>query len=68
MDMRKVIKAAGGATKFAAALGTGRSVIYLWKQVPAERLIEIERITGVPRDKLRPDLFRGYGRVQTRDT
>ena len=28
-----------------------------WKQVPAERVLDVERATGVPRHKLRPDLY-----------
>jgi DNA-binding transcriptional regulator YdaS (Cro superfamily) len=29
-----------------------------WRQVPADRVIEIERITGISRHELRPDLSR----------
>jgi DNA-binding transcriptional regulator YdaS (Cro superfamily) len=28
-----------------------------WKQVPAERVLDVERATGVPRHRLRPDLY-----------
>jgi DNA-binding transcriptional regulator YdaS (Cro superfamily) len=28
-----------------------------WKQVPAERVLDVERITGVPRHELRPDIY-----------
>lgn len=28
-----------------------------WKQVPAERVLKVERVTGVPRHRLRPDLY-----------
>jgi hypothetical protein len=28
-----------------------------WKRVPAGRVIALERLTGVPREKLRPDLY-----------
>ncbi|WP_458760518.1 transcriptional regulator [Afipia sp. TerB] len=28
-----------------------------WKQVPAERVLGVERATGVPRHRLRPDLY-----------
>lgn len=27
-----------------------------WRQVPAERVIEVERVTGISRHELRPDL------------
>jgi DNA-binding transcriptional regulator YdaS (Cro superfamily) len=28
-----------------------------WKRVPAERVLDVERATGVPRDELRPDIY-----------
>ena len=28
-----------------------------WKHVPAERVLDVEKATGVPRHKLRPDLY-----------
>lgn len=27
-----------------------------WRQVPAERVLEVERVTGIAREALRPDL------------
>lgn len=34
-----------------------RAAVHAWAKVPAERLIEIARLTGVRRDQLRPDLY-----------
>jgi len=31
--------------------------IYSWKRIPAERVLDIERATGVPRHELRPDIY-----------
>jgi DNA-binding transcriptional regulator YdaS (Cro superfamily) len=28
-----------------------------WKRVPAERVLDVERATGVPRHELRPDIY-----------
>ena len=56
--VKKAIKAAGGATNLADELKVSRAVIYLWKRVPAERLVDIERITRIPRERLRPELYR----------
>jgi DNA-binding transcriptional regulator YdaS (Cro superfamily) len=47
----------GMLAKLASEMGVTRAAVVKWKRVPAERLIEIERITGIARDKLRPDLF-----------
>lgn len=44
---------------FQAALGVARRTVFLWKQsgIPAERVPEIEAATGIPRQRLRPDLW-----------
>lgn len=48
----------GMPAKVAYGLGLTRAAVLKWQQVPAERLIDIERITGIPREDLRPDLFK----------
>lgn len=55
-----VIKALGGPSNAARALNTKPSVVMNWrtrKQVPAERVLEIETATGISRHTLRPDIF-----------
>ena len=47
----------GGMAQLAAKLGIARQAIYQWSRIPAERVVEVERITGVPRNELRPDIF-----------
>lgn len=47
----------GRRTKLAQDLGITPGAISQWARVPAERLIEIERCTGIRRELLRPDLF-----------
>ena len=35
-----------------------KSTVYRWqRKVPAERVIDIEKASGIPRHQLRPDLF-----------
>lgn len=43
----------------ARALGVDRSTVTRWAQnrVPPDRLVEIERLTGIGRHELRPDLY-----------
>jgi DNA-binding transcriptional regulator YdaS (Cro superfamily) len=52
---------AGGQTALARALGLrSQGSISRWVatgRVPAERVLDIERITGVSRRALRPDLY-----------
>ncbi len=46
-------------TKLAAELGIHKSQMTRWSQtqVPAERVLDVERITGISRHDLRPDVF-----------
>ena len=48
----------GLLAEVAHSLGMTRAAVVKWREVPAERVVEIERITGIPREQLRPDLYR----------
>jgi hypothetical protein len=56
--LQRAIDKAGGPSAFAKRLGISRQALWKWKRVPADRIIQIERLTGVPREELRPDLYR----------
>jgi DNA-binding transcriptional regulator YdaS (Cro superfamily) len=47
----------GLMTKLADELGITRGAVAMWRQVPAERVLDVERFTGVSRHKLRPDIY-----------
>ncbi|MDF2994653.1 MAG: hypothetical protein K0R27_290 [Xanthobacteraceae bacterium] len=47
----------GGITRLAREIGVKHQTFYSWKRVPAERVLDIERVSGVPRHELRPDLY-----------
>ena len=55
----KAIKAAGGGALLSRKLGSriSRHAIYQWSRVPAEHVHAVESITGISRQKLRPDLY-----------
>ena len=57
----KVIQTAGGAKTLAEAIGDiSDKAVYEWRYrgtVPAARVIQIEKITGIPRYELRPDMY-----------
>jgi len=55
--LKAAIKAAGGMESLARALGINPSAVAQWERVPAERIVQIERLTNVPRNVLRPDLY-----------
>lgn len=44
--------------RLAREIGITRGAVAQWKQVPGERLISVSRVTGIPLDILRPDLFK----------
>lgn len=47
----------GRRNKLAAALGISPGAISQWEKVPAERLGDVSRATGIPPEELRPDIF-----------
>lgn len=56
--LKIAIATAGGLRALARALGITHQSIAQWDKIPAERVPEVERVTGVPRGVLRPDLFK----------
>ena len=55
--LKIAIKTAGGLRALARLLGITHQAVAQWDKIPAERILEIERVTGVPRGVLRPELF-----------
>ena len=57
--LRLALKAVDGDyAGLAQQLRISRQAIYQWKDIPPKQVLEIERITKVDREKLRPDLYR----------
>jgi DNA-binding transcriptional regulator YdaS (Cro superfamily) len=54
----KLLEQFGGYRGLARAVGVTAEAIRHWKRVPAERVIKIEKVSGVAREQLRPDLYR----------
>lgn len=58
--LRMWLKAQHGRQKMlAAALNITTAAIPQWREVPADKLIMVERVTSINRQVLRPDLFEG---------
>lgn len=56
------IAKAGGQTALAAKIGVKQQIVFGWLHktrlgVPAEKCQAIEQATGIPKHKLRPDIF-----------
>jgi DNA-binding transcriptional regulator YdaS (Cro superfamily) len=61
--IREAAGKVGGVPKLARRLGVSRQAIYQWTEVPVERAADLERITGIPRSRFRPDVFEGGARA-----
>ena len=58
-DGMSIIRAKRGLmAQIAKDLGVTRAAVTKWDRIPAELVVEVERITGMPREQLRPDLYR----------
>lgn len=55
--LERAIDAAGGVAELARRIGLAQPSVSNWNRVPAQRVIEVERATGVLRMVLRPDLY-----------
>jgi DNA-binding transcriptional regulator YdaS (Cro superfamily) len=44
----------------AERMGVNKATVTRWSsgRVPAERVLDVARITGIPKEELRPDLYR----------
>lgn len=47
----------GRRVVLAGALGIGPSALSQWQQVPADKVLMVEGLTGISRHELRPDVF-----------
>jgi DNA-binding transcriptional regulator YdaS (Cro superfamily) len=58
--LREAVRIAGGVSALAAQINVTRSAVYQWKKrVPGERAPAISAATGIPLEKIRPDLYGG---------
>lgn len=55
--IRLAVARAGGTTALAEALGVTKGAVSQWDVCPPARVPDVEKITGVPRQDLRPDWY-----------
>ncbi len=55
--LRLAIEAAGTRYALAKKLRMSPAAVLVWTRVPADRVVQVERVTGVPRERLRPELY-----------
>lgn len=54
----KAVAAAGSESELARRLEIRVQSVQQWKRIDDKWLLQVEEVTGVPREELRPDLFR----------
>lgn len=55
--LKRAVDAVGGQAKFASLLGISAQAVSQWDEVPPLRVLAVERLSGVSRHDLRPDLY-----------
>ena len=58
--VEQIIDKAGGLTKVARDLNVPIATVSSWRlrcQIPVRRVLDVERVTGVPRHEIRPDIY-----------
>jgi DNA-binding transcriptional regulator YdaS (Cro superfamily) len=59
--LERIGETRGLKAEISRALGITTAAVTLWKRIPAEHCPIVEKITGIPRIQLRPDV---YGRAK----
>lgn len=55
--LERAVANVGGQAKFARLIGVTAQAISQWDEVPPLRVLVVERVSGVSRHELRPDLY-----------
>jgi DNA-binding transcriptional regulator YdaS (Cro superfamily) len=55
--LERAVRLSGGQAAFARSIGVTAQAVSQWDKVPPLRVLEVERVSGVPRHELRPDLY-----------
>lgn len=62
VDLKSLLKSRNmRLADLSAALDVEKSTVTRWAagRIPAERILDVEKATGIPRSELRPDIFDG---------
>ncbi|MGI3901268.1 MAG: Cro/CI family transcriptional regulator [Janthinobacterium lividum] len=55
--LTSALEKANGPSALARQLGITPTAVIQWERVPAARVLDVERCTGISRNVLRPDIF-----------
>ncbi|GAN95458.1 phage protein [Komagataeibacter europaeus NBRC 3261] len=57
MDVRNIIRAAGGPSRIGEAIGKTHSAVCRWKKVPSVHVLTVASLSGISPHAIRPDVF-----------
>lgn len=57
LSVKEIAKEVGGVVALSFGLGLSRSAVSQWDKVPLDRVNDVSRLTGIPRELIRPDVF-----------
>jgi DNA-binding transcriptional regulator YdaS (Cro superfamily) len=55
--IENIIEAGGGVVALAKQLKISKGAVSQWDRVPVNRVLDVERITGIPRQQIRSDIY-----------
>lgn len=55
--LKRAVERVGGQAEFARLIGITAQAVSQWDEVPPLRVLSVERVSGVSRHELRPDLY-----------
>jgi DNA-binding transcriptional regulator YdaS (Cro superfamily) len=55
--LQRALTAAGGTVALARAIGVSHQAVVRWSRVPPLRVLAVEKVTGISREILRPDIY-----------
>jgi len=60
ISIKEIAAKVGGVVSLSTQLGLSRGAVSQWEKVPLDRVAAVSKLTGIPREDLRPDIFGDY--------
>jgi DNA-binding transcriptional regulator YdaS (Cro superfamily) len=57
IDVKSIVRIAGGATSVGKALGIRASAVSNWRHIPAAHVHKVSALSGISVEQIRPDLM-----------
>lgn len=57
LNPRELVKMAGGPVIVARELGLTHGAVSQWRRVPAQHVVKMAMLAGIPAHQIRPDVF-----------